>query len=119
MIVREKRSLISIFDKPSTLSVFSKSVLVQMSIVSSSGSYVKRESTCRLPTKYSGSCSKISSAKLNEHFTVYSLLVNDFKIRTLSGRTSSEKISVTCKIFSCEYREISRGIWSTIFYPVK
>ena len=41
-----------------------------MSIVSSSGKLVKRESTSRLPIKHSESCSTISSAKVKESFTV-------------------------------------------------
>ena len=45
-VARDKSSLNSIFDKP-TFSVFSKSALVQMSTVSSSGMFVKRESTSR------------------------------------------------------------------------
>ena len=53
-----------------------------MSIVSSSGMLVKRESTSMPPIKISESCSTISSAKGNESFTVYSLLVKDFKICT-------------------------------------
>ena len=53
-----------------------------MSIVSSSGILVKRESTSRLPIKNSESCSTISSAKAKESFTIYSLLVKDFKIGT-------------------------------------
>ena len=53
-----------------------------MSIVSSSGMLVNREWTSRLPMKNWESCSTISSAKTNESFTVYSLLVKDFKIGT-------------------------------------
>ena len=53
-----------------------------MSIVSSSGMLVKRESTSRLSIKNSESYSTISSAKADEPFTVYSLLVKDFKIGT-------------------------------------
>ena len=45
---------------------------------------VKRESTSRLPIENSESCSTISSAKANEPFTVYSLLVKDFKTGTRS-----------------------------------
>ena len=62
--------------------MFSKGALVQMSIVSSSGLLVKRESTSRLPIKNSEPCSTIYSAKANETLTVYSLLVKDFKIGT-------------------------------------
>ena len=64
-----------------------------MSIVSSNEMLVKRESTSRLnemlvksqstsrlPIKNSESCSTISAAKANESFTVFSLLVKDFKI---------------------------------------
>ena len=43
---------------------------------------IKRKSTSRLPLKNSESCSTISSAKVNEYFTVYLLLVKDFKIGT-------------------------------------
>ena len=46
--------------------------------------FVKRESTSTLPMKNSESCSATSSAKPNESFTLYSLLVKDFKIRTRS-----------------------------------
>ena len=53
-----------------------------MSIVSSSGMLVKRESKSRLLIKNSEPCSTICSAKANESFTVYSLLVKDFKIGT-------------------------------------
>ena len=76
---RYKSFFNSFFDQPSIFPIFSKSVLVQMSIVSSSGMLVKRESTSRLPIKNSESCSTISSAKANESFTVYSFLVKDFK----------------------------------------
>ena len=41
---------------------------------------VKRESTSKLPIKNSESCSTIFSSKVNESFTVYPLLVKDFKI---------------------------------------
>ena len=53
-----------------------------MSIVFSSGMLVKRESTSRLLMKNSEICSTISSAKANEFFTVWSLLLEDFKIVT-------------------------------------
>ena len=53
-----------------------------MSIVSSNEMLVKRESTSRLPKKNSGSCPTIYSVKANEPFTVYTLLVKDFKIGT-------------------------------------
>ena len=53
-----------------------------MSIVSSRGVLVKRESTSRLPIKNSKSCSTVSSAQANESFIVYSLLVKDFKVGT-------------------------------------
>ena len=53
-----------------------------MSIVSSSGMLVNKESTSRLPIKSAGSCSTISSAKANKLFTVYLLLAKDFKIDT-------------------------------------
>ena len=43
---------------------------------------VKRESTSRITIKNSESCSRISSAKTNESFTVYQLLVKDFKVGT-------------------------------------
>ena len=56
-----------------------------MSIVSSSEMLIKRESTSRLPIKNSESCSTISSTKAKEFFTVYSLLVKDFKIETIQG----------------------------------
>ena len=59
-VASDKSSLNSIFDKPSTFSVFSKSVLEKISIVSSSGMLVERESTSRLPIKNSESCSTIS-----------------------------------------------------------
>ena len=81
-VARDKSSLNSIFDKPSTLSVFSKGVSVQMSMVSLSGILVKGESTCRLHIKFSATCSTISSAKASESITVYSLQVKDFKIGT-------------------------------------
>ena len=42
---------------------------------------VKSELTSRLPIKNSKSCATISS-DVNESFTVYSLLVKDFKIGT-------------------------------------
>ena len=51
-----------------------------MPIGSSSGILVKRESASRLPIKYSQSCSTISTAKSNESFTIYALLIKDFKI---------------------------------------
>ena len=50
-----------------------------MSIGSPSGMLVKRESTSRFPMKNSESCSTISSAKANESFTGYSLLVKNLK----------------------------------------
>ena len=78
-VVRGTSFLNSVFDKPVTLSVFSKSLLLQMSKVSSSGMLVKKESTSRLPMKSAGCCSTISSAKANESFTIYSLLAKDFK----------------------------------------
>ena len=53
-----------------------------MSIVSSKGMLVKRESTSSLPKKNSESCSTISPARANESFTHDSLLVKDFKIGT-------------------------------------
>ena len=53
-----------------------------MSIVSSSGTLVKRESTFRVSIKNSESCSAIFPEKANESFTVYSVLVQDFKIGT-------------------------------------
>ena len=53
-----------------------------MSIVSSSGMLVNKESTSRLPIKSARSCSTISSAKANKSFTVYLLLAKDFKIDT-------------------------------------
>ena len=81
-VARDKSSLNSIFDKPSTLSVFSKGVSVQMSMVSLSGILVKGESTCRLHIKFSATSSTISSAKASESITVYSLQVKDFKIGT-------------------------------------
>ena len=51
-----------------------------MSVVSSSGMLVKRES--RLPIKNSEPFSITSSAKANHSFTVYLLLVQDFEIGT-------------------------------------
>ena len=60
----------------------SKSILAQISIVFSSEMLLKRKSISRLPLKNSESCSTISSAKTNEYFTVYLLLVKDFKIGT-------------------------------------
>ena len=53
-----------------------------MSIVSSNGMLVKKESTSKLSIKNSESCSTISSAKANESFTLHSLLVKDFKVVT-------------------------------------
>ena len=50
-----------------------------MSKVSPIRMLVKRESTSRFPIKNSESCSTISSAKANESFTVYLLVVKDFK----------------------------------------
>ena len=50
-----------------------------MSIVSSSGMFVKRKSTYRLPMKNSESCLTIATAKANECFTIHSLLVKNFK----------------------------------------
>ena len=47
---------------------------------------VNRESTSRIPIKYSESCSTISSAKANAFFTTYSLLVNDLKLDTRNGQ---------------------------------
>ena len=43
---------------------------------------VKRKSTSRFPIKKSEFCLIVSSAKANESFTVYSLLVKDFKVGT-------------------------------------
>ena len=51
-----------------------------MSIVSSSGMLVKKESISRFHTQDSESCLIISSVSSNESSTAYSLLVNDFKI---------------------------------------
>ena len=51
---------------------------MQISVVSSGGMLVKSESTCKIPIDNTGSCSKISSAKWNESFTVYSFLVKEF-----------------------------------------
>ena len=49
------------FDKPSTLLVFSKSVLLQISKGFSSRMFVKIESKSKLTVKNSQSCSAISS----------------------------------------------------------
>ena len=69
-----------------------------MSIVSSSGMLVKRESTSRLPIKNSESCSTISSAKVKESFTVYSLLIKDFKIGTRNFADLWVGVLITNKI---------------------
>ena len=53
-----------------------------MSIVSLSAMLVRREPTSILPIKKSESCSVISSAKSNDSFTAYLLLVKDFQIGT-------------------------------------
>ena len=53
-----------------------------MSIVVSSRMLVKRKSISRILIKNSEFCSTISLTKANEFFTVYSLLVKDFKIDT-------------------------------------
>ena len=50
---------------------FKKSVLAQISIVSSSGMLVKRQPTSRKFIKNSNSFSKMSSKKVNESFTHY------------------------------------------------
>ena len=57
IVTRYKISSNSVSDKPSTFSLFSKSV--------------KRESTFRLPIRNSKSCSTISSTKPNVSFTVH------------------------------------------------
>ena len=79
---RGKNSLNPIFDKPSTFSVFSKRILVQIIIVLSSWMFIKREPKSRLPIKNLEICSSIFSGKANEFFIVYSLPVKDFKIGT-------------------------------------
>ena len=76
-VARVTSSLNFKFNKPSTHSVLSESVLAQMSIVSSSGMLVKEATIKNLE-----SCSTISSAKANESFTVHLLLVKVFKIGT-------------------------------------
>ena len=78
-VASDKSSLNSIFIKPTILSVISKTVLAQMSIVYSSKMLVKRESTSRFPRKSSESCSTISSTNAYKCFTVNSLLVKDLK----------------------------------------
>ena len=54
-----------------------------MPVVSSVGMSVERQPTSRLLIKHSEACSTVSSAKVNESFTIYSFLVQDFKIGTI------------------------------------
>ena len=75
------------FVKPSTVSVFAKSWLTQISIVSSKGMLVKSDFTSKLPIDNAGSCSHISSANWNESLTLYSFLVKDliWELKTSQG----------------------------------
>ena len=63
-----------------------------MSIVSSSGVLVNKESISQLPIKTSESCSTISSAKASVSFTVYSSIVKDFKIDTRNFAKAGKKV---------------------------
>ena len=50
---------------------------------------VKRESTSRIPIRNSESCSTIFPAKTSGSFTVYPLLVKDFKVGTRNFANSA------------------------------
>ena len=60
--------------------LFSKSLLLQISMVSSRGMLVKSESISKITLKSLESCLTISVVKLNRSLTVYLLVVNDSKI---------------------------------------
>ena len=62
-VARDKSSLNSVLLKPSMDSDSLKSLLVQISMVSSKVMFVNRESTSKLPIKRSCCLSTISSAK--------------------------------------------------------
>ena len=68
--------------KTSTVSMFSSSWLMQISLVLSRGMLVKSDSSFKLPIDNEGSCSQIASAKWNHFLTVYLLLVEGSNIGT-------------------------------------
>ena len=77
-----------------------KGLLVQISMVSSSGISVKSESISKLSLKLLESCSATSVAKLNESLTAYLLLVNGSKIGTKFFARLHVRVSKVDKIQS-------------------
>ena len=94
------------------MSLVLKRFLVQISMVSSKGMFIKSESISKLPMKLLESCSTISAAKLKESLTVYLLLVNGSKIGT--------KYFASLYVAVCKADEIGlkSGHPSTHFYTL-
>ena len=81
LVAKDRRSLNSLFSNYEQSRCFKK-ILVQLSMVSSRRTLVKRESMSKFPMKLLESCSTTLVEKLKESLTVYFLLVNGSKIDT-------------------------------------